>query len=239
MNKNEAPTAILVPGYWLGGWAWENVTKHLAAGGLSTRAITLPGLESPATPRNDIRLADHVDAIVNAVSAAVGPVTLVAHSGAGALATVVLDRLPEAVSRVVYVECGPDADGAVARPDLDETATEVPLPTWQELEAGGASLAGLDEDMLQRFQTQAVTHPAGPLREPVQLSNPNRNHVPATVVCCSFPSAMVRQMVASGTGMFAPMADLTNVDYVDLPTGHWPMWSEPQALAEVILKTIE
>ena len=34
--------------------------------------------------------------------------------------------------------------------------------------------------------------------------------------------------------MFAPVADLADITYVDLPTGHWPMWSRPVELAELI-----
>jgi len=35
--------------------------------------------------------------------------------------------------------------------------------------------------------------------------------------------------------MFAPIAELERVDVVDLPTGHWPMWSRPQDLAKLIV----
>ena len=56
--------------------------------------------------------------------------------------------------------------------------------------------------------------------------------MPATVVCCSIPSAVVAQ--ATDQPMFAPLQDLTDVTYVDLPTGHWPMWSKPEELATVI-----
>lgn len=237
-NSHNAPSVILVPGYWLGGWAWQDVTKHLVVAGMSAVAITLPGLESPTTPRDTISLADHVRAIVDAVRAAGKPVVLVAHSGAGALACAVLDEVPDLVDRVTYVDSGPVADGTVARPDLPASAVELPLPNWAELEAGGASLAGLTEAMLRRFRDRAVPHPAGPLRQPVRLHNPARNRVPATIVCCSAPSGAVRQMAAGGTEMFAPLADLTAADYVDLPTGHWPMWSEPAALAEVILAAV-
>jgi len=101
---------------------------------------------------------------------------------------------------------------------------------------GGASLADLTDDMFQRFKQRTIPHHAGPLREPVQLHNPARNVVPSTIVCCSCPSAVTRQMAADGNPMFAPLADLTDVSYVDLPTGHWPMWSKPEALAKVLLE---
>ena len=30
------------------------------------------------------------------------------------------------------------------------------------------------------------------------------------------------------------LAELSDVTYVDLPTSHWPMWSRPKELAEII-----
>ncbi|MCL2788125.1 MAG: alpha/beta hydrolase [Micrococcales bacterium] len=241
MTISNPSAIILVPGLWLGGWAWDEVAERLARGGLSPVPVTLPGLDSPTARRDGIRLFDHVRALLDVVRGAAGrsrPVVLVAHSGAGTLATAILDQAPDLVRRVVYVDSGPVANGTIARPDLDPTTVDVPLPTWDQLEAGGASLAGLTQEMLQHFQERAVPHPAGPLREPIRLNNPERNHVPATVLCCSIPSEALRHM-ATGEGMFAPLADLTDVRYTDLPTGHWPMWSAPDALADTIAKTAQ
>lgn len=234
MTVEKTSTVILVPGLWLGGWAWEAVVASLSHHGLTTMPVTLPGLESPTTKRQGIGLADHIDALMDAIRSTSSPVVLVAHSGAGALASAVLDQAPDQVQQVVYVDSGPVADGTIARPDLGPEVTELPLPPWTELEAAGASLAGLSEAMLQRFQSRAVPHPAGPLREPVHLTNPARHQVPATVVCCSMPSSAISQMAAGGAPMFAPLTDLTKVHYTDLPTGHWPMWSQPAALAQII-----
>ncbi|MCL2455023.1 MAG: alpha/beta hydrolase [Micrococcales bacterium] len=235
-NTKTSSPVVLVPGLWLGGWAWDAVAEHLSRRGVPAAAVTLPGLESPTARRDGIGLVDHVSALVGAIHDAGSPVVLVAHSGAGVLATAVLDQAPETVRRVVYVDSGPVADGTVARPDLGPETTEVPLPSWAQLEAAGASLDGLDEHALRRFRDRAVPHPAGPLREPVSLHDPARNQVPATVVCCSFPSAAIREMVTA-PGMFAPSADLTDLEYLDLPTGHWPMWSAPEALADIIAAT--
>ena len=55
---------ILVPGFWLGAWAWDEVAAALRAAGHDVTAITLPGLESVATDRASITFADHVEAIV-------------------------------------------------------------------------------------------------------------------------------------------------------------------------------
>ncbi|HSL38262.1 MAG TPA: alpha/beta hydrolase [Arthrobacter sp.] len=225
---------VLVPGYWLGGWAWDDVVERLRADGCPAVPVTLPGLESPAAPRAGIRLGDHVDAVRAALDAAHGPVVLVAHSGAGAIASAVLDVAAHQVARVVYVDSGPVADGNVPRPDLPSEAAELPMPSFPDLEADGGSLEGLDDAVRRQFRERAVAHPAGPLREPIALPHGLGVAVPTTVVCCSFPSQAVRSLVASGEPMFSALADLSDVTYVDLPTGHWPMWSRPDALADLL-----
>ena len=46
--------------------------------------------------------------------------------------------------------------------------------------------------------------------------------------------SQIKAAVEAGYPWIAGLADLRNVTYVDLPTGHWPMWSRPQELAAVI-----
>ncbi|MDT4986675.1 MAG: hypothetical protein QOI74_769, partial [Micromonosporaceae bacterium] len=45
---------VLVPGFWLGAWAWDEVVAALRADGHSVTAVTLPGLESVDTDRSAI-----------------------------------------------------------------------------------------------------------------------------------------------------------------------------------------
>src|SRR2546422_695778 len=72
---------VLVPGFWLGAWAWDEVAAALRAKGHEVTAMTLPGLESADADRSAITFADHVDAICEAVRAAGRPVVLAVHSG--------------------------------------------------------------------------------------------------------------------------------------------------------------
>jgi len=116
---------VLVPGFWLGAWAWDEVAGALRADGHEVAALTLPGLESVGADRSSITFADHVDAICEAVSAAGRPVVLAVHSGAGAPGYAVTDRIPEQIAAMVYVDTGA-AKGAM-NPDFD--AVELPLPS--------------------------------------------------------------------------------------------------------------
>src|SRR2546428_3951248 len=150
---------VLVPGFWLGAWAWDEVAAALRAKGHDVTAMTLPGLESADADRSAITFADHVDAICDAVRAAGRPVVLAVHSGAGAPGYAVTDRIPEQIAAMVYVDSGP-ATGALD-PDFD--ALELPLPSAEKL-AEEEHLDGLSEEQLATFRRPAVPAPGAALR---------------------------------------------------------------------------
>ncbi|MGH3136483.1 MAG: alpha/beta fold hydrolase [Gaiellaceae bacterium] len=220
---------VLVPGFWLGAWAWDEVAAALRADGHDVTALTLPGLESAEADRSVIVLADHVDAICEAVTAAGRPVVLAVHSGAGAPGYAVTDRIPEQIAAMVYVDTGP-AKGALD-PDFD--AVEKPLPSREEL-AEEENLDGLTEEQLETFRRRAVPEPGAALREAAELTNDARLDVPSTVVCTGYTSEQYTAAVKEGYAFLAGLAELRNVTWIDLPTSHWPMWSRPQELAVII-----
>lgn len=220
---------ILVPGFWLGAWAWDEVAAPLRAAGHDVTPLTLPGLESADTDRSTITLADHVDAICSAVTAAGRPVVLAVHSGAGAPGYAVTDRIPEQIAAMVYVDTGP-AKGALD-PDFD--GVEKPLPSAEEL-AAGENLDGLTDEQLATFRRRAVPQPGSALRDAADLTNEARRDVPSTVVCTGFTSEQYKEALTEGYSFLAGLSELRNLTYVDLPTSHWPMWSRPQELATII-----
>jgi pimeloyl-ACP methyl ester carboxylesterase len=225
-----AAPIILVPGFWLGTWAWDDVASALRADEHDVTTLTLPGLESADADRSAITLSDHVDAICDAVKAAGSPVVLAVHSGAGVPGYAASDRVPEQIAAMVYVDSGP-ATGALD-PGFD--ALELPLPSWQELQEDGSSIDGLSDEQLETFRRRAVPEPGGAIRDAPGLANELRLDVPSTVVCSSMTSGEIKAAVEAGYPWIAGLAELSNVTYVDLPTGHWPMWSRPTELATLI-----
>jgi pimeloyl-ACP methyl ester carboxylesterase len=220
---------VLVPGFWLGAWAWDEVAAALRADGHDVTAVTLPGLGSIDVDRSSITLADHVDAICAAVTAIGIPVVLAVHSGAGVPGYMVSDRIPERIATMVYVDTGP-ATGALD-PDFD--AVEKPLPSPEEL-AAGENLDGLTESQLETFRRRAVPEPGGALRDAPVLVNDARLDVPSVVICTGFPAEQVKAAIKEGYAWIGGLAELRDVTWVDLPTSHWPMWSRPAELAAII-----
>jgi pimeloyl-ACP methyl ester carboxylesterase len=220
---------VLVPGFWLGAWAWDEVAAELRAGGHDVTPLTLPGLESADADRSTVTLSDHVDAICEAVRAAGAPVVLAVHSGAGAPGYAASDRVPELIAAMVYVDTGP-AKGALD-PGFD--GVEKPLPSPEEL-AESENLDGLSDEQLATFRARAVPEPGAALREAVELTNDARLGVPSTVVCTAYSTTQYKAAVEEGYAFLAGLAELRDVAWVELPTSHWPMWSRPLELAGII-----
>ena len=223
------PPIVLVPGFWIGAWAWDEVAAALRADGHEVTALTLPGLESIEADRSAITMSDHVEAICDAVRAAGAPVVLAVHSGAGVPGYGATDRVPELIAAMVYVDTGP-AKGAL---DADFDGVEKPMPTLEKL-AGDENLTGLTQEQLETFRRRAVPEPGAALREAAELTNAARLDVPSTVICTGYTSEQYKDAAKEGQAWLGGLTELRNVTYVDLPTSHWPMWSRPRELAAII-----
>jgi pimeloyl-ACP methyl ester carboxylesterase len=227
----QTSTFVLVPGFWLGGWAWDGVADRLRAAGHRAVPVTLPGLDPDDPQRAAATVTDQAEYLRSVVAEQPGPGVRVAHSGANLPTSVLLDRDPTAVARVIYVDSGPVADGAGFDPSVPADLAELPLPPFDQLPA---SLDGLDNDVLRTFRERAVPEPGAVVREPVHLDNDARRDVPTTIVACSYPSEVLLKMAREGNPMMAETATLRALEVVDLPTGHWPMWSRPADLATTL-----
>ena len=229
---SESRPIVLVGGYWLGPWAWREVRDLLVGAGHRVEMPVLPGL-GDGRPPEEVTLAESAQTVLACLRRLTDPV-LVVHSGAGAIASAGTDADPSAIARVVYVDSGPVGDGQVPRPDLAGLAV-VPAPTVEELDQWGPLTADLSAGQRADFAARGVPQPGRVANASVTLTNPARLDVPSTLVCCSFPSEEVQRLAREGDQMFAATEELRDLDYVDLPGGHWPMWAQPEALAAVLL----
>ena len=229
-----AAPILLVPGFWLGAWAWDEVANLLRAKGLDVTALTLPGLDSADHDRSTIRLANHVDAIVEAVTAAKAPVLLAVHSGASVPGYAATDRVPDRIAAMVYVDTAPGS-GAI-NPEF--AGDELRMPSLEDL-AKNENLSGLSESQLETFRDRAVPEPAAAVRDGPVLTNDARLDVPTTLIATGFTSDDYKKYAKEGYSWLDGLNQLRNLTYVDLPTSHWPMWSKPTELAAIIRDVAE
>ncbi len=225
-----AAPIILVPGFWLGAWAWDEVRARLESDGHVVEALTLPGLESADADRSGIGLSDHVDAIVGAIEAAPSRPVVAVHSASGFAGYAASDRIPERIAAMVYVDTAPGVS------PLDPTFGDAEKALrWDEIEAE-ENLEGLTPEQLETFRRRAVPVPGGVLRDRIELTNDARRDVPSTMICTGFSAEQYQTYAREHDdwSFLAGIKELRNVSWIDLPTSHWPMWSRPRELAEII-----
>jgi pimeloyl-ACP methyl ester carboxylesterase len=220
---------ILIPGFWLDSSAWHDIVPAVRAAGHEPRPITLPGLV-PADP--GVGLRDQIDFVVGLVDAAAGPVALVGHSGGGAVAHGVVDARPDRIAKVVYVDSLPLGHGGLINDEFTAVDGMVPLPARDEFD--DETVAGLDERGWAEFAARSIPIPEKVATEKQVLSDPRRYDVPITVITSELPEATVRDLMAKGHPYVAELAAVKNVEIVELPTGHWPMFTKPTELAALI-----
>ena len=220
---------ILVPGFWLGAWAWDEVAALLRKDGHEVTAITLPGQESKDADRSAISFADHVHAIVAAVEGADRPVVLTVHSASGFSGYAASDRVPERIAAMVYVDTAP------GKPPLDASLEGDKPMVWEEV-SEEENLDGLTEEQLATFRERAVPVPGGVLRSEYAFTNDARRDIPSTVIATGYTSEAYQGYAREHPdwAFLAGIPELRNLTWVDLPTSHWPMWSRPAELAKII-----
>jgi pimeloyl-ACP methyl ester carboxylesterase len=229
---------ILIPGLWLNGSSWDAVVPNLEQAGHRAHALTLPGMESRDAERSGIRLSDHVDAVVAAIDAAVAPVLLVGHSAGSGIGHAAVDARPDRVARAAYVGGFPTPDGSALLEGLPAANGAIAMPDWAQV-GEDATIVDFDEALLSRFYAEAIPAPEHVLTDLQRLADPRRYDVPVTAVCPEYTADDLRSWVEDGEAAVSELALIREVEYVDLPGGHWPQLTQPDALARVLLNAAD
>lgn len=237
-------TFVLVPGAWLGAWAWEDTASALSERGHTALPVTLTGLgerSDVATP--EVGLDTHIDDITAFVTEQdLRDVTLVAHSYAAVPVTGAAGRLGPRLERVVYLDSAPFAEGmrlldVMPEHVVDQLGKQVaeqgdgwrlPLPPF-ELLGALSSIEGLDEDQRDLLRTRSTPQPFRTFKQ--RLTSPAEfgPDVDRVVVACNDAKALLD--AALPTLAFLNQSPWR---HFHLPTGHWPMLSRPVELADTL-----
>lgn len=237
-------TYVLVPGFWVGAWAWHPVTEALRARGHHVYPVTNTGLAERVHLANpDVDLDTHTEDVTNLLRYEdLHDVILVGHSYGGLVTTQVADRMPERIRRLVYVDTGPLPDGA-AQADFvgpDERARQealvesqgdgwrLPPPPWVEI---ASNVDGIGPETVALLEQRSVPQPWKTATTPVRLTGAWEK-IPRLGILSSFTAEQTRAMAASAP-LFRHMAG-DGWTFAELPTWHWPMLSRPNELVDIL-----
>lgn len=221
---------VLIGGLWLDGSAWDAVLPELDALGHRGVAVTLPGQGDGSTTAS---LADQLAAVLTAADAldtSAGPTVVVGHSAAATLAWMVADTRPQQVAKVIMIGGFPSADGATYADFFPIENGAMPFPGWAPFE--GPDSADLDQATMARIAAAAIPVPEAVSMATVRLRDTRRFAVPVVVICPEFSPDDAKQWVAAGD--VPELAAAEQVEYVDIDSGHWPMFTRPAELARLL-----
>jgi len=227
---------VLIPGLWLDADSWNAVTPGLVAAGHRVHPLTLPGVGASAEESAGIGMAEWIAAAVATIDRLDGPVAVVGHSGGGNVAWGAADRRPDRVARVVFVDTVPPAPGH----GINEFAIVdgvVPFPGWDFFP--DEDVSDLDEHTRARTAVLARSVPGRVPANPIVLDDPARFRVPVSLLMGSLDRPALEDML----GEWPPFADeyraIGEVEVARIGSGHWPQFSAPERLTELIRAAIE
>ena len=218
---------VLIGGLWLRPSAWDAVAAELTALGHVPVPVALPGQGDGDLSAT---LEGQVAAVLAAVDSAPEPVVVVGHSAACSLAWLAADARPEKVARVVFIGGFPEEDGQAYAAYFDIVDGGMPFPGWPTFE--GPDSADLDEQTRAAMALEQTPVPEGVSRGIVHLSDERRYAVPAVLVCPEFSPAQAREWIEGGDT--PELARVEHLELVDIDSGHWPMITQPEALAHLL-----
>ncbi|QNA92769.1 MULTISPECIES: alpha/beta fold hydrolase [unclassified Microbacterium] len=222
---------ILIPGLWLDASSWDEVTPTLERAGHRVHALTMPGWGAPASDSGDIGIADWVTAAVAAVDSVDGDVAVVGHSGGGNVAWGVADARPDHVSRVIFIDTVPPPPGNGIS-EFDVVDGVVPFPGWDFFPEEDIE----DLDAETRAHTLPLTRgvPARVPTDGIALTDPGRYRVPVTLLMGGLDSSTFDGMIDQWQEYAAEFHAIDDAEVVRIGSGHWPQFSVPQRLGELI-----
>ncbi|MEV7608794.1 alpha/beta hydrolase [Microbacterium sp. NPDC089320] len=222
---------ILIPGLWLDASSWSEVTGRLERAGHTVHPLTMPGVGLPGADSSDIGIAEWVDAAVAAVDAIGRPVAVVGHSGGGNVAWGVADARPDRVSRAIFVDTVPPPSG-FGISEFEVVDGVVPFPGWSFFP--DEDVDDLDDVTRARTAPLARSVPARVPTDPIELGSEARHRVPVTLLM----GGMDRETLESELEQWGPYAEeyraIDDVEVIRIGSGHWPQFSVPERLAELI-----
>lgn len=237
--RNKPATYVLVHGGGHGGWCYQRLARIMRSHGQEVYAPTLTGLGERVhllSPAVDLDL--HIEDIVQVLKYEdLRNVILVGHSYGGMVITGVADRAADRIGHLVFLDA--------ATPHNGQSLLDVAGPLLMAARAQGRVVDGIelvlfpgtdplhyygvkDPGLIEWMKPRLTPHPWKCFEQKLRLDNESATRkIPQThIVCTSTLPGRDRQRLAA----------LSDGRLWDIDTGHDLMLTEPQAVAQMLLR---
>ena len=221
---------VLVPGAWLGAWAWKKVAPLLEKKSHFVYPVTLTGMgERVHLASKDVGIETAIQDVLNVIKYnGLDDFVLVGHSFAGKVVAAVADRASEKVRTLLYIDAfrpqkirtpqgrfDPNEFGS-----LKPGEWTIPL-TEKILDYIGKDVKGPDRKwMLSKATPWLMKH----WSEPVTLTT-NFDSVRSAYIFCTVGGDSVDEILKGKWGKL-------DGPHRVIESGHWPMITKPDELVE-------
>jgi pimeloyl-ACP methyl ester carboxylesterase len=226
-------TYVLVHGAYQGGWTWKPVAERLRAAGHQVYTPTLDGCaERHQSVRAGITIATHAREIAQLMFYDdLRQVVLVGTSSGGMVICKAAEGARDRIDRLVFV----DALALLPGEEVSKIVKRATSPEVTELTIGPARadveqrlFGDLSPELRAWALARYTPHPIAALEAPMEATSFWEQPWTATVIRCrrstNPPEAHQRRT-----------AERLRAAWHEMDTGHYPMLSEPEELARLLL----
>jgi len=224
---------VLIHGANQGGWIWQPTAARLRAGGHLVHAPSLDGCaERRHSLRPGITTATHATEIAELMFYEdLRDVVLAGTSAGGMVLCRAAELARDRIARLVFVDALALLDGERIGQIVHRTTARVTTalavgPSREDAES--RMFAALGPELRAWALARYTPHPIAAMEEPVELKSFWSQSWPTTVIRCrrsaNPPEAHQRRT-----------AEKLNGKYLELDAGHYPMLSDPDALAPLLM----
>lgn len=231
---------ILVHGAWEGAWSWDYVRPALEKHGHTVTVVDLHGRTDDDKTIRNVTMDSYVQTVVDQINALDQQFVLVGHSMAGAVISLVVERIPEKIEKLVYIaafllENGDSVIEAMQRDPNGEFLTEL---VFSDDQSSATATEEVWRDKAFHDVKESRILEALPLVDVPQATEPFMAKIIVSAERFgTVPKAYIRTAIDK---MVSPklqdeMLKTWGVDQVHvLQSGHFPTMSVPETLAELL-----
>ena len=228
-------TYVLVHGAYQGGWIWKPVAQRLRVAGHEVYAPTLEGCaERHDQVRAGITVGTHAHEVARLLFYEdLKDVVLVGTSSGGMVICRVAELAKDRIARLVFVDAlallpAERVADIVNRPSANVVTEMTTAPSRADAE--GRMFADLEPATRASVLARYTPHPIDALEAPMAPTNFWEHAWKATVIRCrrarNPPEPHQRRT-----------AERLKASYTEMDTGHYPMVSEPDELARLLMSS--